>query len=343
MNNLFIIHTQYNLLLACGLCMTDFKKDENDLILFCGFNVGEIHRKCIKKTFRKVQLLKDVYPEKTWGTEQKLRKICYDNKKIKSFISSEYERVFIVEDMCIEEMYVLKCTHKKNKDVKMAWLEDGANAYFANTVVSGGMGATPFRRFIRKTVFSLLYGLWGYYDLGCCMGAHRLLKQAYLTFPEFARAELKSKELIEISEKAFKYGMQQLFQGEVYTFEENGIIIAMDKLDVYGEDLEKVSRLISDEVVQAHNRGQKVYYKYHPRETQEMSVLQSEEELDRRIALESYLTNSNTRNLTVIGVKSTSLQTAKKMGYKAISFIQSVEPENKAVIDFYKRIQIDCV
>lgn len=343
MNNLFIIHTQYNLLLACGLCMNDFKGDKNDLIIFCDFNMSEIHRNCMKNTFRKIQFLKGIYPDRTWRAEQKLNKIRYNNKIIKNFISSEYERVFIVDDMCIEEMYALKCVHKKNKGVKMAWLEDGANAYFSNSAISGGMGATPLRRFIRKIFFSTLFGLWRYYDLGCCMGAYKLLKQAYLTFPRFVRAELSDKELIEISDKAFKCGMQQLFHGEAYAFEENGIIIAMDKLDVYGKDFEKVSSLISDEVLQAHNRGQKIYYKYHPRETQEMLVLQSEVELDRKIALESYLTNSNTRNLTIIGVKSTSLQTAKKMGYEAVSFIQSVEPENRAVIDFYKKIHIKCV
>ena len=343
MRNLFIIHTQYNLLLAVGLCMSDFEKDCNDLILFREFNIKNSQKRCIKKVFDRVKILEGNSFAKSFGTGKKLVKIRCDNRKIKEFIDFEYERIFIVDDMCIQEMYALKCVYRKNRGVRMSWLEDGTSAYFSSFDVSKGMGATPLRRLIRKIFFSIVFGMWKYYDLGSCIGTHKLLKQAYLVYPELARPELTDKELVGISDRAFILGVKALFDGDQYQFEENGVIIVVDKLDIYGDNLDKVNGLIAEEVGRAHDRCQKIYYKYHPRETEKLPAVEFETELDRNIAIEGYLANSNTKNLTVRGAQSTSLQTAKKMGYKVISLIQRVEPDNVVVIDFYKKINIECV
>lgn len=342
MNNLFVIHTQYNLILSAGLCTTKFAEDVNDLIVFQDFQISDKHRACFNKVFHRVKIFEGDFPKKRLTVKQKLKKIAFDNAEIEKFVCTAYDKLFVVDDVCIQEMYTMKCVKQKNPNVWMSWLEDGANAYFSNGDFAGGMDKTPFRRTIRKYLFSARFGLWGYYDLGDCMGAHKLLRSAYLLFPEQVRDALSQKEKVEISQKAFEMGMEVLFGGAPYTFEENSILIAMDKLEVYGSYFQSVNALISHEVEMAHKKGAKVYFKYHPKETQELPALTGEIELNRTVALESYLTNATTKNMTIIGIKSTSLQTAKKMGFEAVSLIKSVEPNNNAIIKFYHDIEIAC-
>ncbi len=340
--NLMVIHTQYNLLLAIGLCQTNFINDINDIILFKDFNYNNQLAQTIASFFNKRLIIEGNYPKHNLSVSQKMKKICEDNGKIRKFISDAYDRVFIVDDSCIQEMYILKCCKEGNSQVDMAWLEDGAIAYFSNGVTSGGMGATPFRRGVRKLFFSSIFALGECYDLANVMGGHRLLKKIYVTFPKYVRKELNQKEKVFISEQAFEIGITTLFKDKPVSFKEGCFLIALDKLDVYGDKLGIVNDLIRDEVKNINIQHKAVYYKYHPRETERLPALDYCIELDRRVALESYLANSTTRNMTVVGIKSTSLQTAKKMGYKVISLIRNVDDEGEEIAKFYDKIGIEC-
>lgn len=147
MKNLFVVHTQYNLILACGLAKTDFSKDMCDLILFQDFKPSEDTERRFRSCMRSVLILEGNWKKKNLSSKQKADKIKHDCKSISDFVGdTSYDRVFIVDDMCIPEMYVLKVTHKRNRAIQMAWLEDGSNAYFDNGVVSGGMGGTPAKQ-----------------------------------------------------------------------------------------------------------------------------------------------------------------------------------------------------
>ncbi len=332
MTQLFVCHTQYNLILAVALAT---KMD--DLILFQDFNLTDELKMKLESRFRHCLFLEGNFPKKVLSAKEKLKKISFDNAKMQAF-TEKCDRIFIVDDMCIQEMYALKCAYKNNQAVEMIWLEDGANAYFSNGVISGGMGARPTKRWIRKCFFTVRYGLYGFYDLSTCMGGHKRLTTAYVLFPDSIRQELKNKMLVQITEEQFINGMEFMYAGEAIEFAAGSILIAMDKLDVYGELRNKVNQLIEEIVESAKGN---VYYKYHPRETEELPALKNGIELDRRVALESYLTNSNTKSITVIGIKSTALQTAKKMGYETVSLINHLE-QNEAVIRFYQSIGVEC-
>ena len=53
---------------------------------------------------------------------------------------------------------------------------------------------------------------------------------------------------------------------------------------------------------------------YHPRETEVLDIFCNEVELERSISMEGYLSCTSGKQLRVIGIKSTGLQTAKKNG-----------------------------
>ena len=332
MPSLFVAHTQYNLILASGMASAC-----DELVLFVDFNLSKGLKQRLQGKFNRCLFLRGNYPKPPARWWQKLHKISTDIRALKHFVGY-YNRILIVDDMCIQEMYALKCAYQQNPMVEMCWLEDGGNAYFSNGVVSGGMGATPLKRSIRKACFSMLYGLRDYYDLGPCMGSHKRLTSAYVTFPDCVRPELQNKKLIPITSEQFNAGMEVMYAGMQVNFSPGDLLVAMDKLDVYGENLAKVNDLVARLVQEAVG---KVYYKYHPRENSALPALKNCQELDKTIALESYLTNSPTREMTVIGLKSTALQTARKMGYPTISYIRQVE-DNDVVVRFYQKIGIDC-
>ena len=332
MNQLFVCHTQYNLILAVGL-----SSPNDDLVLFKDFDLIDVLKQKLEERFRKCLFLEGNYLKKQLTAYQILTKISADNRAIKAFVT-KYDRIFIIDDMCIQEMYALKCAYRQNKHVETAWLEDGSNAYYSNGVVSGGMGGSPLKRLIRKTFFSARYGLYGFYDLAVCMGAHRRLSSVYATFPKSVRSELNSKKLVAITQEQFERGMEFLYKGAQFDFQPESVLLTLDKLDVYGNQIDKVRELVGDIV---KNYKSKVYYKYHPRETSSLKELDNCVELERTIAFEYYLTNSSTKHLVVIGIKSTALQTAKKLGYKTISLIQHVEVADE-IVRFYKSIGIEC-
>lgn len=340
MNNLFIVHTQYNLILATGLVKTAFAEDTNHLILFHDFNLSDTLRDKLNAAFSKFTVIAGNVPKVERTAKEKLAYIKDCNQQIRAFMTVRYDRIFIVDDMCIPEMTALKVAYRGNPAVEMAWLEDGSNAYFPNGAISGGMGATPLKRLIRKVFFSTAFGLGRFYDLGPCMGSHKLLTKGYFTFPQNARAEFADRERIEISDEAFRAGMDSIYGGEPITFDENSVLIAMDKLDVYGDKIDKVNALIGGIVADATAEGKTVYYKYHPRESDRLPALADCRELDKTVGLESYLSRCTTDSLTVVGVMSTALQTAKKMGYETVSLIEQLDSENEAIIQFYKKINV---
>ncbi len=335
MSRLFVVHTQYNLILATGMAQTG-----DDLVLFRDFALTDELKTRLEGCFARCLFLEGNYPQKDLSAKEKHRKIRRDCAAIKAFIQPVYDEILVVDDMCIPEMAALKYACQKNRHVAMAWLEDGANAYFANGAVSGGMGATPLKRFIRRVFFTVQYGLYGFYDLAVCMGGHKRLTAAYLTFPENARPELRQKDCRLITQEQFQQGLRNLYAGEPVAMDDNSVIIAVDKFNVYGDNLAFVEGQIAELVEKAAADGKTVYCKYHPRETGKLAALRQATELDAKIALEYYLANTTAKRITVVGVVSAALQTAKKLGYSVVSLADSCG-SNQQAVDFYKHIGIE--
>ena len=338
MKQLFVVHTQYNLILATGLAYGT--STQNDLILFKDFALTEELQQRLEELFDRVLLLEGNFPKKEFKSFQKYWKIKNDCDAIKTFINEAYERVFIVDDVCVQEMATIKYAYNQNHACEFAWLEDGSNAYFHNGAPSRGLGRNAFLRFVRKHLLSCLYGLYGFYDLGKCFGEHRLLTKLYVTFPDYVRDELKHKDKREITQEQFIKGMQFMYHGKPYYMFGPSVVFAMDKLSVYGNQLSIVDKIISQEVEEALKIGKTVYCKYHPRETDKLPALSQAAELDSKIAMEYYLTNTTDKEMTLIGFKSTSLQVAKKMGYHVISLAKTMNESNMNVLNFYKNIGI---
>lgn len=337
MNNLFVCHTQANLLLACGLVKKRFANDNNFLILFVDFIMQDEVKKNLLNTFTKILFLTGTYPaiNKHWG--KKLQRYPHDLILIKNFCDAKIDRLFEVCDEAIPELYILKRLYHKNPNLDAIWLEDGSFPYFQNTINKTGLKKNKFLISLRKILFKYILGYGKCYDFrGDFMGSNYLLKKAYLTFPEEHRKEYNGKEIIPITDAEFFAGLHILYPPqEQFALKDNSALLVLDKLDVY-TDIEKIKSIVKEIKRTFHP----LYYKYHPREENRLEELSDCEELNKNVGVEFFYSSSFKKNVTVIGIKSTGLQNAVKMGFNTISYAKQAGEYSNDVLAFYQDIGI---
>lgn len=344
MNNLFICHSQAQLLLAISLTQGRFIQDENHLILFVDFNINTELKKRLKAAFNRVLYRTGTYPAANKSWKKKLHRYPVDLKTIKHFMNQAYHRVFEVCDECIPELFALKYAYIQNKQTEYIWLEDGSYPYFRNTIDVSGFSSNSSMRLIRKVFLKYLCGLGRFYDFkGTYMGANAIFKQAYLTFPGKQRKEYMSKKIVGITDEDFKNGLSFMFP---YKMENellpDSVFIVMDKLDIY-KDLSQIEYIMAQVVEIFKKRKKIIYYKYHPREENALKALKDCKEINRFTGVENYYSASLNHELIIIGIKSTGLQNAKKLGFRVVSIAPIVNEEDENIFNFYRSIQIQVV
>lgn len=341
MHNLFVVHTQYSLSLVMGMAKGRFNNDMNDLILFKDFKFTPEINETLNVNFNKSLQLEGAFPKSNTSLKNKLKNYLKAIRESEKFITSKYNRVFIVLDMNLPEMRIMKIAYKLNPEVNFIALEDGSYPYFLNYVTAGGLDSNQFARKFRKFLFKYLLGCGKFYSFeGRFMGANTWLKEIYLTYKDYARDIYDNKMKEEITTEEFKNGIDFLFPQTATVISKNSVVLILDKLDVYA-DLDKIKLLISEMATVLSEKGRTIYYKYHPRETSSLNELKYCVELDRNIAIESYYKSLVGHNPKIVGIKSTGLQTAKKMGFEVISLAKVANEHNSEVMSFYEKIGIN--
>lgn len=343
MTNLFVCHSQAQLLLAISLSTGRFIQDQNDLILFTDFKLQDQLHNCLKSVFTRVLIRVGTFPSINKSWKEKFKRYPSDLKEIRNFIIPS-DKIFEVCDDCIPELFILKYTYKKNPNAEYIWLEDGSYPYFRNTIDVSGFATNKTTRTIRKILLKYLFGLGHFYNFrGNYMGANNILRKAYLTFPGKQRQEYASKEIIEITNEEFCHGLATMYPPlQENRLPANSVLIVMDKLDVY-KDLNKIEQCIKQVVAICKQKKEKVFYKYHPREENQLKALQDCIELSRFTGVENFYSANIDNPITIIGIKSTGLQNAKKLGFKVVSLSPVVEEADENIISFYKRIGVTII
>jgi len=343
MRNLFVLHTQYTLVLACGLSKGRFKNDQNDLILFKDFALSKEMKSSLDEIFSETTYLTGGYPSKNKTIKSRLKNYPKVIKQCKKFISKKYDKVFIVTDMSLPEMRIMKLAYSYNSKIEFIGLEDGAYPYFLNYETAGGLDSNNITRTFRKLLFKTILGCGKFYDFeGRFMGANTWLLKMYFTYSDKVRDIYRNKIKEEITGNEFLFGIESLFSAPSIIVENNAILLILDKMDVY-KDLNNIKALVRRLVNLYVKQGCKIYYKYHPREELNIEELKGCIELDRHIAIENYFKAFHGKRPLIIGIKSTGLQTAKKIGYNVLSVAKLVNEHTPDVVSFYKSIDIHVI
>ena len=343
MKNLFVLHTQYTLALATGMIKNRFKNDQNDLILFKDFALSEELKAKLDTVFTKTIYFEGTYPSINKSLRKRIRNYYYSINQSKQFINTKYNRVFIVLDMNLPEIRMMKLAYKLNPEVNFIALEDGSYPYFQNYVASGGLDSNILVRKFRKILFKYLLGCGEFYSFeGRFMGANTWLKEIYLTYKDYSREIYKNKKKIEITTDEFFAGISELYASPNLMLDDNPIVLILDKLDVY-KDIHRIGSLIKQIVHMYTTNHRTIYYKYHPREESKLNELSTCLELNRNIGIESYYQLFRKSNATLIGIKSTGLQTALKSGLKTTTISKMVDEDNPDIDKFYKAIGVNSI
>lgn len=340
MENLFVIHTQYSLVLAVGILKNRFSEDSNDLILFEDFLPNQNIKTTLQRSFNTVLFRPGTHSLKGKNKVSTFFTYLQSIKALQNNITKKYNRVFIVLDMNLVEMRIMKHTFKQYPKAEFIALEDGAYPYFLNHDNPGGFDTNKVTRNIRSFIFKYLLSCGKFYSFeGRFMGANTWLNSIYLTYSNYARPIYDAKVKVEITQKEFSDGVDALFKSTKIKLEKNSVLLILDKLDVY-KNFDSIEKKLQEALKNLAKLKVKTYYKYHPRETDHIAIDHMATELDRNIAIESYYKDTVKASPIIIGIKSTGLQTAKKMGFKVVSLSKLLKEDDKQVLQFYKKIGV---
>lgn len=343
MRNLFVCHTQAHLILACGLSQGRFKKDENHLVLFRDFNLGDELKTKLQAVFDTCLFLTGNYPTENKTLKARIKWHREDNRLLRKHIVKPYDRVFAVCDWTPPVQYCLKRCKEQNKDTRIIWLEDGILSYFPNIDTHEGFDKYAITYTIRKIFFKYLMGLGSVYDRDFEeMGGLKLFRQMYTLYPQAVREPYRSKrELVGISDEEYLTGIKSLYDEKNLNIPDGSILLIVDKLVTYLNP-EKVKAAIENLKENAKEEGKKIFCKFHPREESVWSIFDDCTILEKTIGAESlYLSLASQKDsIEIIGIKSAGLMSARKMGFKVSSLFNECGEVNENLIRFFERIGV---
>ncbi|OIN58798.1 hypothetical protein BLX24_11215 [Arsenicibacter rosenii] len=343
MRNLFVCHTQANLILAIGLAKIRFQNQKNDLILFKDFNLNEQTEKAVRSAFTNVLIRKGSYPSSNNKWYNKLPIILNDLVAINKFITDSYDKVFEVCDTNIQEMYILKKLYKKNKHIEMIWLEDGSFPYFKNTENVDGFNSNDITRALRKLIIKYIFQFGKIYNFnGNYISSNKNLTKIYLTLKGKERDIFRGREIIQIHKEEYLKGVTSLYLNidESLQMADCSIVIALDKIDTI-KNIDTLVESIQHIKEYSSSKKNQIYYKLHPKEEYNLEVLNDLRCLNKDKGLEYYLSSFKDKNVKVVGYKSTILMSARVLDIKVISLTKLIGDYSHELTEFYDKIGVD--
>lgn len=337
--NVFVPHTQYNLIISLAMVNGPYKEDQNDLILFTDFAISDSMKCLLKKQFNRVKYCSGTFPKENKRWKNKIKTIPKTINDLKDFLTNRYDRLLVVCDTAIPELWIIKHLKNKNPKLNIQWIEDGAWPYFTNDATQTGFNKNSFSRSIRFIIGKLIFGK--YYNFkGTDIGSNNWIEEYLLTYPEAVREGFGTgKRKIEIPDKDFQMGMQLLYPETKYELPNKAVVVVFDKIDVY-KDKSAVFGVLEKIFVKCNEEKIPVYYKCHPREEEVIHITASVSEIDRNLGIEGVYSSNMKKDICFIGVKSTGLQTAKKCGFEAVSLAPMLKETNSETVQFYNKIGV---
>ena len=344
MKNLFIMHTQYNLILAAAVAMRN-SGDESILLLYPEFKVTDEIRQSLANLFSKVVILNENYTsEKTLLKKVALIRKCL--KKTKSIWNEVFDRIYMSQERVFD---LIVCTHakKNNPHIRSYHIEEDAyyslnNSYNADGFVQRVSYKDKMTNLARRIL--LLEYAYNYKDVSYCYGMSKEYDAANLLYPKLARRELQGKELIEITKGELTVGIDALYANRSVSYPDSAkyMVIFFDLMNRY-KSKETVLHILRRIIIRAQAEGRTVLAKYHPRETEKFQDLDGIFELEHLIPAEKVLLDLAGKDVVVIGNATTSCLVAAKLEFRVVSISKLAFPENSTMHTAMEKMGIICI
>lgn len=333
MKNLFIMHTQYNLILACGIANERFKDCQNELVLYAEFKLSDALKKNLEKNFSKVYYITESFipPANPFKDDLLLIKHL---KKSSVFLKNKYDNVFLSQERPYDTYVVSKL--KKHSDFKLCSVEE--DVYYS---VNNKLNTNPPKK-IKKSALGkvrdiLKRGLLGknkYYQDIYFYGMNTNYDENNVLFPDSIRCEMQKEKLCEVKKAELEMGINLLYNDVTLDIPESEkyILFYFDLTDRY-KNPHKIKEIVEYLLDMCINNKMCFMYKYHPRETEGFEFLKQSEavfEIPATIPSEKVAASLLGKDVLVAGNLTTALWVSKKLGYDVVSAAGIENEENKA-------------
>ncbi len=344
MKNLFIMHTQYNLILSAAV-MSRFENAENTLVLYSEFALNDGMRSALSKLFDRVIIVRDKFMP-VMKTLDEVRFIRQCMKKVKSIRNEHFDNIYMSQER-IFDMILCSRAKKVNPEARCYDIEEDAyysinEKYNADDYVHIESKRRKRHKFL---VSLLLLGYpYNYKESGYCYGMSREYDGANLLFPHLARRELAGKELIEVTRDELAAGIDAIYSdiNTEYPKSEKYTLFFFDLMNRY-KNPEKVKEIVKEIIRVSAEEGRTVLFKYHPRETEKFTDIDGAFEISHIIPAEKVLYDLCGTDTVVMGNATTSCIVAAKLGFDVISICKLEFPTNVKIHDTMKKIGISCI
>lgn len=332
MKRLFIMHTQYNLILASAIIERE-PKGENTLVLFSEFTLSDEMRNALARVFDRVLVVRDAFYAATSSLDE-IREIRECLKQVKCLKKEHFDEVYMSQERIFDRILVTRAK-KNNPSARCYHVEEDAyyslnEAYNAEDFV---YRMSPRAR-RRCRLYALLLAGHPYdpFEYPYCYGMSKLYDGADLLFPTLARRELRGEDraLREIGSGELLSGIAAIYGDKQVTYppSEKYALIFFDLMSRY-KDPERVRRIVLRLVEEANRQGRTVLFKYHPRETEKFTDIEGSFELPHLVPAEKILYDLNGTDTVVLGNATTACIVAARLGFRVYSICKLEAPTNQ--------------
>ena len=338
MRNLFILHTQYNIILGTGIVLSRYNNCQNDLILYAEFSVSDGYKKKLEKIFNHVLYIREKFEPLPIGLLNSERQLYQEFKTYKKSVlaSFVYDQVIISQDRALERLIAGRCK-KYNPKCIGSVIEEGV--YYSVDPKKNAPDYNPGWHTKRP------YFLRKYTEERVAQDKNfnTFWNRLYVIFPNCVRTKLIKRELCGIEVNEIMLGVNSLY-GDIQTElvdSQKYVLFFFDLLERYRHP-ESIKRIVERIVNESKNDGATVLLKYHPRETDQIQVGQQNGiiVIPSIIPAEKLLCDLHGKNVTVFGNATTSIIVAQKIGFKTISIAGIEGSNNFYMINKFKEMGI---
>lgn len=344
MKNLFVMHTQYNLILSAALISRN-KDDQNTLVLWAEFTLNDGMRQALAKLFDKVIVVNDKYVRiKKPLKEIRFIKSCL--KKVKCLKREKFDAIYMSQERIFD---LILCEMVKRNNLHSRCIDIEEDAYYSvNNKLNAPDYVHPntFAQNKRRFLFALILigHPYNYKNNSYCYGMSEEIAEVNLLFPNLARRELASKKLTEITKSELLVGIEAIYS-EIkteYPKSDKYMVMFFDLMNRY-KNSELVKNIVIDIVDQCKAQGRTVLMKYHPRETEKFSGFDNVFEIDKLIPAEKVLYDLKDYDVIVFGNATTSCIVAAKLGFNVNSICKFEAPDNIKMHEVMTKMGINCI
>lgn len=343
MNNLFVMHTQYNLILSSGITSRN-KSAFNVLVLYAEFPVTDEYVDTLNKIYNKVIVVNDRFRTFT-STKEELDFIRLCIKKCKEIKKIKFDNVYLSQERVFDSMlfYIVK---RKNKNVRCYNVEEDAyysinNKFNDDNYKCNITFTNKVKRFLKMIYVGHFYN---YKECRYCYGMGGVYNGVNMLFPHLARRELLNKERIEITKEEILYGVNALYSNKNcnYPSGERYLVVFFDLINRY-KNKDLVIKTVKELITNALEQGKTIILKYHPRETEKFTEFNSLNELDNVIPAEKVLYDLLDKEVEILGNATTAVIVSAKLGYKVNSICKIESPDNIKMHSAMTKMGINCI